>query len=24
LRWCFAARESLIDEGVRRLARFLG
>lgn len=23
LRWCFAARESLIEEGVRRLARFL-
>ncbi len=24
LRWCFAAQESLIDEGVRRLARYLG
>lgn len=23
LRWCFAAQESLIDEGVRRLARFV-
>jgi aspartate/methionine/tyrosine aminotransferase len=24
LRWCFAAQRRLIDEGVSRLARFLG
>jgi aspartate/methionine/tyrosine aminotransferase len=24
LRWCFAAQRGLIDDGVARLARFLG